>query len=97
MEFGQDHDWAVVLKAVRGGYDGRGVWLTETRDEALAVFDENFGNGAELIVEQKVPMRRELSRSSPAHRSVRAPRAGGGDRAAQRSVRGGAGPGTRPR
>lgn len=60
-EFGQDHDWAVVLKAVRGGYDGRGVWLTETRDEALAVFDENFGNGAELIVEQKVPMRRELS------------------------------------
>ncbi|QHN17000.1 5-(carboxyamino)imidazole ribonucleotide synthase [Gordonia amarae] len=60
-EFGDTHDWSVVLKAVRGGYDGRGVWLTDTRDEALAVFDENFGKGAELIVEQKVPMRRELS------------------------------------
>lgn len=60
-EFGDTHDWSVVLKAVRGGYDGRGVWLTDTRDEALAVFDGNFGKGAELIVEQKVPMRRELS------------------------------------
>ena len=60
-DFGDTHGWSVVLKAVRGGYDGRGVWLTDTREEALAVFDEYFGAGADLMVEQKVPMRRELS------------------------------------
>lgn len=61
VDFGERHRWAVVLKAIRGGYDGRGVWILGDRDEALAVFDEQVGAGAELIVEQKVAMRRELS------------------------------------
>ena len=25
--FAEEHGWPVVLKAVRGGYDGKGVWL----------------------------------------------------------------------
>src|SRR3954471_5193401 len=46
--FADDHGWPVVLKAVRGGYDGRGVWmLTEVPDELP---------GAELYVEQRVPL-----------------------------------------
>ncbi|MEP9392162.1 5-(carboxyamino)imidazole ribonucleotide synthase [Gordonia sp. VNQ95] len=61
IDFGERHRWAVVLKAIRGGYDGRGVWILDDREEALAVFDEQVGAGAELIVEQKVAMRRELS------------------------------------
>src|SRR4051812_43841665 len=28
--FAADHGWPVVLKAVRGGYDGRGVWIVRT-------------------------------------------------------------------
>src|SRR3989440_3076530 len=44
--------WPVVAKAVRGGYDGRGVWVVNASDELPDV---------ELIVEEKVPLRRELS------------------------------------
>ncbi|MEE4022490.1 5-(carboxyamino)imidazole ribonucleotide synthase [Gordonia sp. PKS22-38] len=61
VEFGENHDWHIVLKTIRGGYDGRGVWLLRDRDEALAVFDETAGGGPGLIAEQMVPMRRELS------------------------------------
>ena len=50
IEFGERHDWAVVLKAIRGGYDGRGVWIVDNRDAAMAVFDVQFDAGADLIV-----------------------------------------------
>ncbi|MFT4126530.1 MAG: 5-(carboxyamino)imidazole ribonucleotide synthase [Gordonia sp. (in: high G+C Gram-positive bacteria)] len=61
LAFGDRQGWGVVLKAIRGGYDGRGVWIVDDRDSALAVFDEQFAAGVSLIVEQKVVMRRELS------------------------------------
>jgi 5-(carboxyamino)imidazole ribonucleotide synthase len=44
--------WPVVAKAVRGGYDGRGVWVVGESDELP---------GTELIVEERVPLRRELA------------------------------------
>ena len=44
--------WPVVVKAVRGGYDGRGVWFVD-RDDPLP--------DVEYIVEERVPLRRELS------------------------------------
>ncbi len=46
-----------VLKAVRGGYDGRGVWL----DPTAALVRELLDAGTPLMVEQRVPMRRELA------------------------------------
>lgn len=55
--FGAEHGWPVVLKAVRGGYDGRGVWMLACADEALPV----LGSGVPLMVEQAVAMRRELA------------------------------------
>ncbi|MYR06148.1 5-(carboxyamino)imidazole ribonucleotide synthase [Gordonia sp. SID5947] len=61
VDFGDRHGWSVVLKAIRGGYDGRGVWLIDDRDVALSLFDEQVDAGVDLIVEQKVSMRRELS------------------------------------
>ncbi|MGW0039644.1 5-(carboxyamino)imidazole ribonucleotide synthase [Gordonia sp. NPDC003376] len=61
IEFGDRHDWSIVLKAIRGGYDGRGVWIVDDRDAAVAVFDAQFDTGVDLIAEQKVTMRRELS------------------------------------
>ncbi len=46
-----------VLKAVRGGYDGRGVWLDPTPE----LVDELVAAGTLLMAEQRVPMRRELA------------------------------------
>ncbi|BDH58724.1 hypothetical protein MTP03_36630 [Tsukamurella sp. PLM1] len=55
------YDGAVVLKAVRGGYDGRGVWLPDTLAEALSVAEEQLVAGVQLIAEQRVELFRELS------------------------------------
>ena len=47
----------VVLKAVRGGYDGRGVWMHP--DAALVA--ELLAAGTPLMAEAAVPLRRELA------------------------------------
>jgi 5-(carboxyamino)imidazole ribonucleotide synthase len=49
--------WPVVAKAVRGGYDGRGVWMLDGPEDAAAL----VATGTELIVEERVPLRRELA------------------------------------
>lgn len=46
-----------VLKAARGGYDGKGVWMIDSLDEAEAV----LGSGIRLIVEEKAHLQRELA------------------------------------
>jgi 5-(carboxyamino)imidazole ribonucleotide synthase len=51
--------WPVVLKAVRGGYDGRGVWLLDGPDPALVA--QLLVSGTPLMAEQAVTMRRELA------------------------------------
>ena len=58
-EFGERHGWPVVLKAVRGGYDGKGVWVLDGPSEDLV--ERLTGEGLELLVEQHVPFRRELA------------------------------------
>src|ERR1019366_1472320 len=35
--FAADSGWPVVLKAVSGGYDGRGVWVCDTPEQAAEV------------------------------------------------------------
>jgi 5-(carboxyamino)imidazole ribonucleotide synthase len=49
--------WPVVAKAVRGGYDGRGVWMLSSPEAAA----ELVATGTRLIVEERVPLRRELA------------------------------------
>jgi 5-(carboxyamino)imidazole ribonucleotide synthase len=50
-------DWPVVLKAVSGGYDGRGVWLCRDAREATEV----LSHGVSLLAEEFVPFERELA------------------------------------
>ncbi len=49
--------WPIVAKATRGGYDGRGVWMVGSREAA----EDLVSTGIPLIVEEKVPLRRELA------------------------------------
>ena len=49
--------WPVVLKAVSGGYDGKGVWVCSTP----AAVAEVVGHGIALLAEEFVPFRRELA------------------------------------
>jgi 5-(carboxyamino)imidazole ribonucleotide synthase len=55
--FAEQGGWPVVLKAISGGYDGRGVWVCETPEQAAAVLAHGIG----LIAEEHVPFQRELA------------------------------------
>jgi 5-(carboxyamino)imidazole ribonucleotide synthase len=54
-------DTDIVVKTVRGGYDGRGVTLARDVAEARAVAGRYLADGASVLVEEKVAMRRELA------------------------------------
>jgi 5-(carboxyamino)imidazole ribonucleotide synthase len=49
--------WPVVLKAVSGGYDGKGVWVCGTPADAAQVIE----HGIELLAEEHVAFERELA------------------------------------
>ncbi len=51
----------IVVKTVRGGYDGRGVTLARDLAEARDVAGRYLADGAAVLVEEKVAMRRELA------------------------------------
>ncbi|MEU7832185.1 5-(carboxyamino)imidazole ribonucleotide synthase [Nonomuraea sp. NPDC049129] len=55
--FAAEHGWPVVLKAIRGGYDGRGVWVCRTPAEVA----EALSSGVPMMVEAFVPFERELA------------------------------------
>ena len=61
VAFGTEHGWPCVLKAARGGYDGRGVWMLDNPDQARAQVAELLDAGTPLLVEERVNMRRELA------------------------------------
>ena len=56
-----EHGWPVVLKAISGGYDGKGVWVVATAEEAQTVIRDAAANGIDLMAEQAVPIVRELA------------------------------------
>jgi 5-(carboxyamino)imidazole ribonucleotide synthase len=59
--FAERVDGPLVVKTVRGGYDGRGVTLTEDAAEARMVAARYLADGTDVLVEEKVDMRRELA------------------------------------
>ena len=52
---------ALVVKAARGGYDGRGVLLADDLASARAAVAGYLADGVEVLLEERVPMRRELA------------------------------------
>ncbi|RRO12757.1 5-(carboxyamino)imidazole ribonucleotide synthase [Saccharopolyspora rhizosphaerae] len=61
LKFGAEHGFPCVLKTARGGYDGRGVWMLDSAEDAERTVAELLDGGASLLAEQRVPLRRELA------------------------------------
>jgi 5-(carboxyamino)imidazole ribonucleotide synthase len=59
--FGEKAGWPVVLKATRGGYDGKGVWVCASLDEARDVAQRAAAEGIGLLAERHMSFRRELA------------------------------------
>ncbi|MFZ0139924.1 MAG: 5-(carboxyamino)imidazole ribonucleotide synthase [Aeromicrobium sp.] len=53
----QAFGYPAVLKTTRGGYDGKGVWVVHSAADA----EEALSSGRDLLVEELVEFRRELS------------------------------------
>jgi 5-(carboxyamino)imidazole ribonucleotide synthase len=56
--FAAAHGWPVMVKAARGGYDGKGVWPVADRAEAAAVL---AGVAGQVVVEELLPLDAELA------------------------------------
>jgi 5-(carboxyamino)imidazole ribonucleotide synthase len=54
--FAGEHGWPVVLKAISGGYDGRGVWMCADADAVATAFAEAEAGGLSLYVEERVDL-----------------------------------------
>ena len=59
--FAAEQGWPLILKAARGGYDGRGVWLVADAAAAAAVLDQAAARGLDMLAERCVPIERELA------------------------------------
>jgi len=59
--FAAAHGWPLVLKAARGGYDGRGVWVVADEAEAATVLAEAAARGVVLLAERMVALDCEIA------------------------------------
>jgi 5-(carboxyamino)imidazole ribonucleotide synthase len=60
-EFAREVAGPLVVKAARGGYDGRGVQMAADAGQARAIAGQYLDSGVPVLVEERVAMRRELS------------------------------------
>lgn len=61
VALGEETGWPVVAKAVRGGYDGRGVWVVHDVEAARSLLDEVAATGTALLAEEHVDLEVELA------------------------------------
>lgn len=61
VDFAQAVGWPVVLKTSRGGYDGRGVWIVASEQEAAEVLGIPLAAGAQWLAEERIDFVQELS------------------------------------
>ena len=59
--FAEEVDWPVIIKASRGGYDGKGVWLVHDASAAADVLAVPLPQGAQWLAEECIPFVQELS------------------------------------
>jgi 5-(carboxyamino)imidazole ribonucleotide synthase len=56
-----DFGFPCILKTTRGGYDGKGVWLVRSVEDAGPAFEAAAAAGVRILAEELVEFRRELS------------------------------------
>ena len=61
LRFGEEQGWPIVLKASRGGYDGRGVWVLDGPQAAQDVILPALASGTVLLAEQFLPLDLEVA------------------------------------
>ena len=61
IAFGAEHGWPVIVKAARGGYDGRGIWTVADEEVATALWREAQERGLRLLVEERVAIEQEIA------------------------------------
>ncbi len=75
-EFAEVVGYPFILKTSRGGYDGKGVWRIEDREQLAAVMTGELPPGGQWLAEEAVPFVQELSAQvarSPSGQSVAYP------------------------
>ena len=60
-EFAREVGYPFILKATRGGYDGKGVWRIVDPGDLSAVVNSSLSPGAQWLAEEAVPFVQELS------------------------------------
>jgi 5-(carboxyamino)imidazole ribonucleotide synthase len=60
-DFADEAGWPVVIKTSRGGYDGRGVWVVESVQQAVDVLAVPLAPGAQWLAEERIDFVQELS------------------------------------
>jgi 5-(carboxyamino)imidazole ribonucleotide synthase len=61
VECGGRWGWPIVIKAARGGYDGRGVWVLHDAAAATSLTASLIAAGIEPVAERWVPIEREVA------------------------------------
>jgi 5-(carboxyamino)imidazole ribonucleotide synthase len=61
VAFAEEIGGPVVIKTIRGGYDGRGVSMADDAAAAKAIASDYLDRRVPVLVEERVAMRRELS------------------------------------
>ncbi|WGL51540.1 5-(carboxyamino)imidazole ribonucleotide synthase [Nocardioides sp. BP30] len=57
----EEFGFPCVLKTTRGGYDGKGVWVVRSAQDAAEPFEVAAASGVRILAEELVDFRRELS------------------------------------
>jgi 5-(carboxyamino)imidazole ribonucleotide synthase len=60
-DLAEEVGWPFIVKATRGGYDGKGVWKIDDGARLCAVLEGAAARGVQLLAEALVPFTRELS------------------------------------
>lgn len=61
VKFADLYGWPMAVKAITGGYDGRGVWIIDNQEAAERLLAKTQAAGIDLYAEEYVKIEKELA------------------------------------